>query len=236
MVFRFAWIYFVANIGLSQSMNPSDTLWVWNIEGTNVYSEPNQSSEILASLTISDRVILIQEFQGKKTSVESISGLTILGNWLYVKSKDRIGYVAGTDLYDIPLNLLDHKPTREKVLGNKLGFSTYVDTVNYDDKNFAVKHEITEYENGSYDYSYDDGCFDHVHIIRHQSFNFIFHYMMHQHSVFREDKKMNGLWEWPRLLKQTERAWVFEGTEATGLIEISILPDNSIRLYSYDCT
>ena len=221
---------------ISFSQLNSDSIYVLNYNGTELFEKPFFDSKILDNPKLNSVLLLLENRMEDKVS-KTILGVVLKGHWQKVKYNGKTGFVFSGDCskYNCLLkNKFDSYDLNYKnLLGEKTGFKTVKRTIKTEGKKIVVQDEITFYERGKYIYTPFDGCFDHTHIFKNISFNEVFHIMMALHT-FVLDTIVGIEYETPKLKGVKNQTYTFTGTGATGEIKITI-KNNCIELYSCDC-
>ncbi len=221
---------------ISFSQLNSDSIYVLNYNGTELFEKPFFDSKILDNPKLNSVLLLLENRMEDKVS-KTISGVVLKGHWQKVRYNGNVGFVFSGDCskYNCLLkNKFDGYDLNYFVLfGKRIGFKKVERTIKTEGKKIVVQDEITLYERGEYIYTQNDGCFNHLHIFKELSFNEVFHIMIARHT-FVLDTIMGIEYETPKLKGLKNQTYTFTGTGATGEIKITI-KNNCIELYSCDC-
>ncbi|HCX22890.1 MAG TPA: hypothetical protein DHN29_13300 [Cytophagales bacterium] len=234
--FIIALILFMPLLAISQIYNAGDTIYVWNIDGSPIYSEPNSNSGQISTLKHGTKAVVIeQKLKSQPFMIEVKNGFFIKGYWVKVSTNSTLGYVFDSDFSTINSNIKNENDRWSTLLqrffGKRTDFKKIHRIAKYGDSDYEITDQVSTYENGTYTYTPFDGCFDHTYKFNNRSFNEVYHLMMNIYSV-----SMSLYGGRPIYQNTKEQTFIFSGTEATGEIHIKILKDGSIELFSYDCT
>jgi hypothetical protein len=76
---------------------PGTILYIVQIEGTTLHSEPTEASKVLQSLNFRDRVV-VTEHPFSLQEIKSMRTMAVDSFWVKVKSKEREGYVLSSQV------------------------------------------------------------------------------------------------------------------------------------------
>ena len=103
----------------------------------------------------------------------------------------------------------------------------------FDNKEYEIEDEITEFENVKYTYTAFDGCFNHIYLYRNLTLSEVYHQLtVHQIVINETDKKI----ELPKFIEKKGNEYLFEGEGATQDLKIINNKDGTFTVSSYDCT
>jgi len=225
---------------ISQEYETGETLFVWNMEGTSLITDPLNPTSTIELLGYATRILIVDD-QLRTKPYEKIlkDSIALKGYWVMVKSGDNVGYVFDGDCSTKSSFI---KSTFERTiilttrfLGAKIDFKEETRNVLIDEEEFRVIDKITTYQNGEYKFTFDgDDCFEHLHTFQSITFNEVYQLMINIHiEKYRTgDGWINGK---PTLINIENGVYKFTGTEATGEIQIRV-KEETIELYSYECT
>ena len=106
-------------------------------------------------------------------------------------------------------------------------------TNQFQDKEYEIKQEITEYENGVYTHYAFDGCFNHSYLYRNLTLSEIYHVLTGYQVVINETEKKIEI---PKFIQKKENEYIFEGGGLTEDLKIIDNRDGTFVISSYDCT
>ena len=211
--------------------------FVWNLLGTEIKEAPSLDSKTISTIAFGDTVMRAHFTRSTPHVTDTLSiigGYPNSSHWTMVDFNHGIGWVFESNISN------DSVPTIREYGFTKIDYLSLLgdsvgDTVIVEKKMIGV-HELTSetsikyFQNGSYEYTAFDGCFDHTYIFTKIDFKEILHVAMSMYSI-----KVNEEIHTPEFLKTEADIIIFIGTEATVEVVIS-KTKNGWKIFSYDCT
>jgi hypothetical protein len=168
------------------------------------------------------------------------TGLVLPGDWIKVTTPAYTGYVFSADLtskrpalkkshsgmaYIDLLGAKKSSPRAKKPSASNTGKRAADETTT----------EVTEYANGTYTTTASDGCFTHEYAFRHLALNEVYHQLINWYAGYEGTHLRQ-----PKLISKKGNVYTFTcgfgDTDASQQLQLTIHPDGTFSMLSYDCT
>jgi hypothetical protein len=223
----------------AQATQPRTTFYVVALTGAALHAQPSFTSKLLCRLPLGGGVRAqqtIASHEGQRIG----AGLVLPGEWIKVTTPAYTGYVFSADL-----------TTRRPVLKKSRSGLVYIDLLGAQNSRPRAKQplasatgkrsgdetttEVTEYAHGTYTRTASDGCFTHDYVFRHLALNEVYHQLISAYAGY-EDTHLQQ----PKLLGRKGNVYTFTcgfgDTDAAQQLQLTIQPDGTFSMSSYDCT
>ncbi len=217
-----------------QNKNDDNTFYVINVLGAELYEKPSLDSKVIEKIKVGKKIIadeILKTGQSKKNGNDFYLG----GSFVKVQSESINGFVFTSDLTRIkPLLRNFHKDIIvPDIAGKEKNKRTEKRIEKFDNKEYEIEDEITEYENVTYTYTAFQGCFDHIYLYKNLTLSEVYHQLpVHQVVINETDMKI----EIPRFIDKKGNEYLFDGRGATEGLKIIENLDGTFTVSSYDCT
>lgn len=219
-----------------QKTNFKESFFIINVLGANVYKEPSLDSEVIEKIKPNVKIIA-EKILEPKQRVSIDNEFYLEGNFVKINHKGTSGYIFSSDLTKI-------KPELKKIYdnifipniqGKEKSKRIKKRTETFDNKEYEIEDEITEYENLTYTYTAFDGCFDHVYLYRNMSLSEVYHQLTIHYIGINETLEGNFI-EIPKFKEKKGNKYFFVSEGATQDLKIIDNNDGTYTISSYDCT
>ena len=219
-----------------QKANDNNTFFIINVLGANLYEQPSLDSKVIQKIKPGHKIVA-DEILKTGQSINIGNEFYLGGNFVKIKNKDITGYIFSSDLTKIKPEL---KKIYEDILipdihGKEKSKRIEKRIEKFDNKEYEIEDEITEYENVTYTYTAFDGCFDHVYVYKNMSLSEVYHQLTIHNFVINETAEGNFI-EIPKFKEKKENEYLFEGEGATQDLKLIDNKDGTYTISSYDCT
>ena len=217
-----------------QNTNDKNTFYVINVLGAELYEQPSLDSKVIKNIKVGEKIIakeILKTRQSKKIGKE----LYLAGNFIRIQNESFNGFVFTSDLTKIKPSLSEiyEGIMVPDIQGKEKNKKTVKRIEKFDNKEYEIEDEITEFENVKYTYTAFDGCFNHIYLYRNLTLSEVYHQLtVHQIVINETDKKI----ELPKFIEKKGNEYLFEGEGATQDLKIINNKDGTFTVSSYDCT
>lgn len=220
----------------SKKKNDKDTFYVINISGAELYEHPSLDSKVIKKIKAGEKVIadeILKTDQLRKIGNE----FYLAGAFVRVRNKSFSGYIFSSDLTKIrpTLNAVYEGIMLPDILGKEKSKRTEKRIERFDDTEYEIEDEITEYENGTYTYTAFDGCFDHVYVYRNMTLGEVYHHLTLKNVMIDVTGGASDV-VIPMFKEKKGNEYLFEDEGATQNLKIIENEDGTFTVSSYDCT
>ena len=228
-------IFGIISCSSGQKENKKSVFYVINVLGAELYEKPSLDSKVIEKIKVGKNVIAKEIFKTGGQSKKIGNDFYLAGSFIKIQKGKNKGFVFTSDLTTI-------KPIFREIQkgiiipdidGKEKNKRTKKRIVKYNNKEYEIEDEITEYENVTYTYTAFDGCFNHTYLYKNLTLSEIYHQLTVNCVVINEtDMKI----EIPRFIKKNGNEYLFEGEGATESLKIIDNKDGTFTISSYDCT
>jgi hypothetical protein len=223
----------------TEAAQPRPIFYVVALTGAELHAQPSFTSKLVRRLPLGG-VVQAQQTLALHEVQRIGAGLSLPGDWVKVTTPAYTGYVFSADL-----------TTRRPVLKKSRSGMPYIDLLGAkksshlgkqrpasDTRNHFVDDTTTnrtEYVNGTYTTTASDGCFTHEYAFRHLALNEVYHQLISSYAGYEGPHLRQ-----PKLLARNGNVYTFTcgfgDTDATQQLQLTIHPNGTFSISSYDCT
>ena len=218
---------------------PGTTFYVVALTGAEVHAQPSFTAHLVRRLPLGSGVQAQQTIASLQRQ-QIGTGLALPGNWVKVTTPTYSGYVFSADL-----------TLRKPAVRKSSSGMPYIDLLGPKKRSYQPKPpvasrprnrageqtttEVTEYANGTYTRTAADGCFTHAYVFRQLALNEVYHQLMSSYAGY-EGKQL----QLPKLVSIKGNVYTFTcgfgDTDAEQHLQLTIQPNGTYTISSYDCT
>jgi hypothetical protein len=223
----------------AEAAQPGTTFYVVALTGAELHEQPSFTSKLVRRLPFGGLVQAQQTIASHE--VQRIgAGLSLPGDWVKVTTPAYTGYVFSADLTSrrpalkksrsgMPyIDLLGAKKSSQR---GKQPPASYTQARSVDE----TTTNRTEYVNGTYTTRTLDGCFTHEYAFRYLVLNEVYHQLISSYAGYEGHHLRQ-----PKLLAKKGNVYTFScgfgDTDAAQQLQLTIHPDGTFSISSYDCT
>jgi hypothetical protein len=223
----------------AQAAQPGTTFYVVALTGAALYKQPAFTSKLLRRLPLGG-VVQAQQTIASHERQRIGAGFSLPGEWIKVTTPAYTGYVFSAEL-----------TTRRPVLKKSRSGLAYIDLLGAQTSSPRGKHplasptrkhaadetstQVTQYANGTYTLTASDGCFTHEYTFRHLALNEVYYQLISAYAGYEGTHLQQ-----PKLLAKKGNVYTFScgfgDTDAAQQLQLTIHPNGTYRISSYDCT
>ena len=216
--------------------NERNYFYVINTFGADLYESPSLESKVIQKIKVGEKIIakeILKTGESRKIGNE----FYLQGNFIKIKNESFSGFIFSSDLTKLKpeLNKIFEGILIPNILGKEKSKKIEKRVEKFDNKEYEIEDEITEFENGTYTYTAFDGCFDHVYVIKNMTLNEVYHQLTFHNIIINETKEGNFI-EIPKFIQKKGNEYLFEDNGATQELKIIENKDGTFTISSYDCT
>jgi hypothetical protein len=211
-----------------------NSFYVINALGADLYERSSLNSKVIKKIKVGKKIIaneILKTIQSKKIE----NNFYLSGSFIKTQTESINGFIFTSDLTKIKPSLKDiYKGIIIPDIDGKEKNKRIEKRIEkYDNKEYEIEDEITEFENVTYTYTAFDGCFDHTYLYKNLTLSEVYHQLTVNQVVINEtDMKI----EIPRFIEKKGNEYLFEGEGATQDLKIIDNKDGTFTVSSYDCT
>jgi hypothetical protein len=223
----------------AQAAPPRTTFYIVALTGAALHAQPSFTSKRVRQLPLGG-VVQAQQTIASQDGQQIGAGLVLRGDWIKVTTPAYTGYVFSADLTTrrpvlkrsrsglASIDLLGAQkgsPRAKQSLASTTGKRAVDETIT----------EVTEYANGTYTMTASDGCFTHAYTFRHLALNEVYHQLISTYAGYEGNHLRR-----PKVLGRKGKVYTFTcgfgDTDAALQLQLTIHPDGTFSMSSYDCT
>jgi hypothetical protein len=229
-------IFGIISYSSGQKANEKECFYVINVLGAELYEKPLLNSKIIEKIKVGEKIIaeeILKTAQSKKIGTD----FYLDGNFIKIQSESIKGFVFSSDLTKIKPLLREVKKgiIIPDINGKEKSRRIKKRIEKFDNKEYEIKDEITEFENVTHTYTAFGGCFDQVYMYQNLTFNEVYHQLTVSNLVINTTKDGNFI-EIPSFIEKNGNEYLFKGGGATEDLKIIVDKDGAFTISSYDCT
>jgi len=229
-------IFGIISCSSGQKENDINTFYVINVLGAELYEKPSLDSKVIKNIKVGEKIIadeILKTGQSKKIGSEFYFG----GNFIKSQNESISGYIFSSDLSKIEtsLKMIYEGIMVPDILGKEKSKRIEKRIEKFNNKEFEIEDEITEFENGTYTYTAFDGCFDHVYVYKNMTLSEVYHQLTVKNIIINNTTEGDFI-EIPKFIEKTGNEYHFEEEGATEDLKIIENNDGTFTVSSYDCT
>ncbi|KOY52403.1 hypothetical protein I602_1963 [Polaribacter dokdonensis DSW-5] len=229
-------IFGIISCSSGQKANEKECFYVINVLGAELYEKPSLDSKVIRKIKVGEKIIakeILKTDQSKKIGDDFYLG----GSFIKIQSESIKGFVFSSDLTKIKplLREVQKSIIIPDIDGKEKSKRIEKRIEKFDNKEYEIEDEITEFENVTYTYTAFNGCFDHIYVYKNLTLNEVYHQLTVNSVVINETKDGNFI-EIPRFTEKKGNEYLFEGEGATQDLKIIVNKDGTFTISSYDCT